>query len=504
MKKFLPALGLAHKFLLLGFIALVPLALCAGGAYITGNAIYVATAESQIEQTHIGKFNALHVANLEAVLAAMDSIVDKQEGKINPERMDIMANNLTMLERELQSYQAASTQPGDAEWEIIKNMLAFIPEYKKAMLETLPHLIETRASEEAFAAIDDAIDGGGEVIGGGLNQLIESSQQHAAAAVDTVQQQIQINLLATVGTAAIALVVLSVIIFMFARAFIVPITGLAGNFSELANYNLAVKASTSTHDEVGLMAGKFNFFVEKFRSLITATQTTTHQVANTAQAMSSSLTEITRTTASQREALSQISTAVEQSSATVHEINQQANNTARNAESIAAAIARMAGVMDVIKHNSDRIVGAADIIRKISDQTNLLALNAAIEAARAGDAGRGFAVVADEVRKLAITTGSSTDEIEKVIKEFRTNMEQVFTDMGQVSASIETITQGAERVSQALTQQSATTEELSTTITEFGLQVDATNTTLGEVFAAAGTLSGDAKNLSDQVSVFRL
>lgn len=105
------------------------------------------------------------------------------------------------------------------------------------------------------------------------------------------------------------------------------------------------------------------------------------------------------------------------------------------AKSVDDTVERVAEAIMLLQQQSFSIQGITQVIKSIADQTNLLALNAAIEAARAGEYGRGFTVVAGEVRSLANQTAKATAEIDRMLRQNRTQAENVVTLMNEVNTS---------------------------------------------------------------------
>lgn len=139
---------------------------------------------------------------------------------------------------------------------------------------------------------------------------------------------------------------------------------------------------------------------------------------------------------------------------------------ARSASEMKVAMSEISSATD----NTSRIIKSID---EIAFQTNLLALNAAVEAARAGETGKGFAVVAEEVRSLAIRSASAARDtsdliqgtlnsvskgvnviktLESVLRDTTDSSKQAALVVHQITASIEEQTSAIDQVNSAMAQ----------------------------------------------------
>ncbi len=204
----------------------------------------------------------------------------------------------------------------------------------------------------------------------------------------------------------------------------------------LGNGQLSVRMAVNSQDEIGSLAHGFNHMAEALQNTVGRVRSSANEVTTRSDTLNAlSATTLARAT-HQSDQVDSMAAAVEEFSATAHEIAQSMLHTEeitqRNADytreggaamrAASQALAQTSDalmttvqVIDGLGERSQQIGTIIDVIRGIAEQTNLLALNAAIEAARAGEQGRGFAVVADEVRQLAARTAQATGEIAGMI-----------------------------------------------------------------------------------------
>lgn len=163
-------------------------------------------------------------------------------------------------------------------------------------------------------------------------------------------------------------------------------------------------------------------------------------------------------------------------------LTRASENSARTVDEISEKIADCSVAADKIK-------AATDAISEIASQTNLLSLNASIEAARAGEAGKGFAVVASEIQKLAEQSNESASEIQIVINEIVSKVDDCVTKAGEMTSVIKEQMSFLVETSEKITAMSQTGEELANGATAINGETESLMKLKEDVLSAIADLS---------------
>lgn len=533
--------SIRSKIILIGILSAVALTSLQGISFFTGARVGDSVTESESLNQQVTLTSEMKIANLEMVLAAMDSIIDKEEGSIQPERKEVIAASISTLQSNgNQLLTLVETSEGRDK---ITSIIEKIDPLAAGIQVDLAELIVRNAPIEEFARIDDVIDTYGEGMQEALNEYESYLSSRFTQSIKDVGNTLDGARTIGIIAYAVALVVLAAALFILGRDIVTGVSSMTASMKRLADGDDSVEIpGIGKRDEIGRMAEAVQVFKvnateirrlgeqrEVERQQAEAERVATmrrlgdnfrdsvggvvNNVAESARIMTNSSATMSGATQNADEQATAVATAAqdaavnvqtvaaaaEELSSSINEISRQVTVSTEIAASAMGEVRRTTEMVQGLTNAADKIGDVVSLITDIAEQTNLLALNATIEAARAGDAGKGFAVVASEVKNLANQTGKATEQISQQIAGIQEATQRSAEAISGISETISRINEISVSVASAVEEQGAATGEIAANIEQAAAGTNIVSESIRGVTGAISETSAASVQIDDAV-----
>ena len=345
---------------------------------------------------------------------------------------------------------------------------------------------------------------------------IRTDRANAITAEADQQSRIGFISMAVAFSAALVLVLLT---FVFLRRVVIsPLRQSVLRIERIAQGDLTSAPLPFGRSEIGTLIHNLQLMQQSLVTTVGTVREGAVAIYQGSSEISAGNTDLSSRTEQQAAALEQTAASMEQLTATVkqnaenaHHASQLAADASGKARSGGDMVNNVVKTMTNISGSSKKIAEITNVINSIAFQTNILALNAAVEAARAGEQGRGFAVVASEVRNLAQRSAQAAKEIESLIAESVTLINDgshqvgaAGNTMGEIVEAVRRVTDIMSEIAAASDEQSRGIQQVSQAVTEMDNVTQQNASLVEEASAAAASLEDQAGKLTQAVAAFRL
>ncbi len=320
------------------------------------------------------------------------------------------------------------------------------------------------------------------------------------------------------------LVILFLVVIMLKLMVVDPINGVARGLKDAAEGegDLTKRLNSSRIDEIGVLAGWFDSFVERIHNIIveingnseTVTSaalevlsasekmhdessdlnTRTDSVAAASEEMDSSMVTVAAASEQASTNINIVAGAAAQMKVALDQVVERCGDAKTISNSATEQVKKATNKVTLLGKAADQISKVTEVITEIADQTNLLALNATIEAARAGEAGKGFAVVAGEIKNLAKQTQEATREIKGKIDGIQQSTHDTITEVGAITRVIDDVNEIMSKIAEAMVAQAGSASDVALNIEQASLGIAEVN---GNVAQSAHVSSLIARDIGD-------